>query len=150
MSVLSKKRYTVAGDFSMCDKHGLTHHLVGGDVLPEHLQELLSAREIDLHLNIGLFRPVGWTPPSRQAETPPRPPTPQQILDSLGLPTAGPRGVELRELDKPPTPKDLAVCAATGADAVVVIHRLPGGTAVASLDLGRLLALYASMPGARS
>lgn len=153
MAVLAGKtrRYVVAGEFSVRDESGLVCHLVGGHVLPENLQRLLSQDEINTHLACGMFRPVGWTPPPAQAEvpsTPPTPPTPQEIIDSLGLAVAGPRGVELRELDKPPSPKDLAACAATGAPAVVLVHRLDDGTAVATLDFARLMALYASMPGA--
>jgi hypothetical protein len=149
MALLTKKRYTVVGEFSLKDEHGLIHHLVGGDELPQELQALLSEAEVNTHVNSGMFRPIGWTPPPRQPEVSPKPPTPEEILSNLGLPTGGPRGVELRQLDRPPTPKELEACAAASGPAVVLVHRLPDGTAVATVNLGRLLALYASMPGAR-
>ena len=149
MAVLAKKpRYTVVGDFSVKDEHGLVHHLVGGDVLPPELQELLSQDEIDIHVRSGMFRPVGWTPPPPQGDAPAKSRTPQEIIGSLGLPTGGPRGVELRQLGKPPSPKDLEGATA-GGPTVVIVHQLPDGRPVATLDFARLMALYASMPGAR-
>jgi hypothetical protein len=149
MAVLTRKRYVLASDFSMKDKHGLLHRLAAGDELPAELHALLNQREIDVHIAGGLFRPVGWTPPPPQTAEPATPPAPQEIINNLGLPTSGPRGVELRELDKPPSPKDLAACAALGGPTVVIVHRLPDGEAVATLNFGRLMALYSSSMGAR-
>jgi hypothetical protein len=149
MAVLSRKRYTVASDFSLRDRDGLIHHLVAGDELPAELQALLNDRELQAHLSVGMFKPVGWRPPPRQVEVSRKPPTVAEVLDGLELPASGPRGVEIRQLDKPPTPKDLQGCAAAGGPTVVVVHQLPDGTSVATLDFARLMGLYASSHGAR-
>lgn len=106
MAILTKRRYTVAGDFSLCDEHGLVHHLTGGDELPANLQALLSDREIDLHLGTGMFREVGWRPPPRQTEAAPKPMTAAEVISGYGFPTAGPRCARLQRLDGQPKDKD--------------------------------------------
>ena len=47
MSVLTKKRYRVGGDFSMAERdgEGLEHHFVSGDTLPDHLAASDQARD---------------------------------------------------------------------------------------------------------
>jgi hypothetical protein len=149
MAVLTKKRYRVVGDFSLRERGGeqheqREHHFVSGDELPVELADSLSRGELAALTGIGKLVEIGKPPAPKQVVAAPKPPTPSEILGNYGLSTDGPRGVKLRELNHQPTANDLAPCAAASSETTVVVHRLPDGTAVATLGLSRLMALYVS------
>ena len=92
MAVATRKpRYRLGGDLTLPHPKGGVRRFVAGDELPADFQAQLSTGEINAHLAIGLLLELGKPSAPRQAEAPPTPPTPQEILTNFGLPTSGPR-----------------------------------------------------------
>ena len=149
MAILTRKKYRFGGTLTANDADGLPVEFHAGDPVPDDRLARLGPREIQVNIDRGMLREIGAPPAPRPPEAPPKPMTLSEILQSFGLPTAGPRGVTLQVLDRAPRDRDLTACTAPVPETTVLVHEAPDGTPVGTISLVKLLALFAVSPAAR-
>jgi hypothetical protein len=156
MSVLTgRKRFRIVGDFSLRDPDGLVRHFGTGDEMPPDIQAAMTKGEINSHLGCGRLQVIGAPPAPKAVPEPPRPLTVAEVLrNTEGWPRAtvvdgrvvdGPRGYEIKVVDRPARDGDLKQVATTGRETPIVVGTMHGQlTATISwIALSKLLAATA-------